>query len=204
MTESRIGRAVARATSAIETDTQITGITSTDARKSVWVYLFQFCVVRGFIGTAMVWSLYSLSTGLDNRDIWISLLSWSIGVLVPSPANLKANKYIYPIQNAPTTTTPTPHRRAWTASGMSASSVSSVRALSNHQIETKMKSQKYFKGVYDADPLPHPRFTYPWAIIVNTEKDTVQQVSCTALWYTYVWIFVYGLYHTEIKQTDAQ
>ena len=56
---------------------------------------------------------------------------------------------------------------------MSASSVSSVRALSNHQIETKMKSQKYFKGVYDADSLPHPRFTYPWAIIVNTEKDTV-------------------------------
>ena len=36
-----------------------------------------------------------------------------------------------------------------------------------------MKSQKYFKGVYDADSLPHPRFTYPWAIIVNTEKDIV-------------------------------
>ena len=53
------------------------------------------------------------------------------------------------------------------------SSVGTVRALSNHQIETKMKSQKYFKGVYDADSLPHPRFTYPWAIIVNTEKDTV-------------------------------
>ena len=110
MTGSRIGLAVARATSAIETDTQITGITLTDARKSVGVYLFQFCVVHGFIGTAMVWSLYSLSTGLDNRDIWILLLSWSISVLVPSPANLKANKYIYPIQNAvntPTTTTPT-------------------------------------------------------------------------------------------------
>ena len=107
MTESRIGRAVARATSAIETDTEITGITSSDPRKSVWVYLFQFCVLHGFIETAMVWSLYSLSTGSDNRDIWILLLSWSIGVLVPSPANLKANKYIYPIQNAPTATTPT-------------------------------------------------------------------------------------------------
>ena len=89
MTENLIGRAVVHATSSIETDTQITGVTSSDPRKSVWVYLFQFCVVHGFIGTAMIWSLYSLSVGLDKRDIWISLLSWSIGVLVPSPANLK-------------------------------------------------------------------------------------------------------------------
>ena len=85
MTESRISRAVAQATSAIETDTQITGITSSDPRKSVWVYLFQFCVVHGFIGTTMVWSLYSLSTGSDNRDIWTSLLIWSTGSFTSEP-----------------------------------------------------------------------------------------------------------------------
>ena len=76
-----------RATSAVETDTQITGITLSDPRKSVWVYLFQFCVVNGFIGTAMVWSLYSLSTGSDNRDIWIVtiVVNWCSGSFTSEP-----------------------------------------------------------------------------------------------------------------------
>ena len=45
-----------------------------------------------------------------------------------------------------------------------------VRALSNYQIESKMRHRKYFKGVYDADSLPRRTFAYPWAIIVNTKK----------------------------------
>ena len=51
--------------------------------------------------------------------------------------------------------------------------IHNIRALSNYQIEAKMQHRKYFKGVYDADSLPRRTFTYPWAIIVNTKKDTV-------------------------------
>ena len=32
-------------------------------------------------------SLYNLTQGVDNRDLWISLLSSSIGYLIPSPLN---------------------------------------------------------------------------------------------------------------------
>ena len=51
--------------------------------------------------------------------------------------------------------------------------IHNVRALSNYQIESKMRHKKYFKGVYDADSLPRRTFAYPWAIIVKTKKDTI-------------------------------
>ena len=98
MPENRLENAISRAMSSVETDTNITGVTASSPKRNMWVYLFQFSVVHIFIGTVMICSLYNLTYGADNRDIWISLLSWTIGVLVPSPSNLKANKYIYPIQ----------------------------------------------------------------------------------------------------------
>ena len=89
----------------METDTHITGVTASSPKRNIWVYLFQFSVVHGFIGTVMICSLYNLTYGAENRDIWISLLSWSCrGVLIPSPSNLKANNYIYLIQTVPPTT----------------------------------------------------------------------------------------------------
>lgn len=55
---------------------------------------------------------------------------------------------------------------------MSATCVYRIRPLSNFAIERKLKRlTTSFKGVYDADSLPHKRFAYPWAIIVNTNTD---------------------------------
>ena len=57
-------------------------------------------------------------------------------------------------------------------------SVYEIPALSNYQITHKMRHlTKHFKGVYDMDLLPRERFKYPWAIIVNTEKDTSSKVG---------------------------
>ena len=49
----------------------------------------------------------------------------------------------------------------------------SIPALTNHEIERKMKKlTKYFIGVYDNDSLPEDSFVYPFAFIANTLKDT--------------------------------
>jgi hypothetical protein len=46
-------------------------------------YMIQMTILSTCIGV----SLYKIATGGDtNRDIWISLLSSSIGVILPSPS----------------------------------------------------------------------------------------------------------------------
>ena len=45
------------------------------------MYFSQLAILTICIGT----SLYQVSTKNDNRDFWISLLSTSCGVLLPSP-----------------------------------------------------------------------------------------------------------------------
>lgn len=55
-----------------------------------------------------------------------------------------------------------------------------IPPLSNFQIANIMnhlRVKPYFKGVYDMDSLPKQRFAYPWAIIVNTEKDTTRSIG---------------------------
>ena len=39
----------------------------------------------GILSTVIAVSLYQVSTKTENREFWISLLSSSIGVLIPSP-----------------------------------------------------------------------------------------------------------------------
>ena len=53
------------------------------------------------------------------------------------------------------------------------SHIRTQRESTRQLTESNMRNQKHFTGVYDADSLPRSHFMYPWAIIVNTEKDTV-------------------------------
>ena len=61
---------------------------------------------------------------------------------------------------------------------MATNSVYMVRPLSNFAIERKLRRlTTKFKGVFDADSLPQRRYAYPWAIIVNTNTDRIDETG---------------------------
>ena len=57
--------------------------------------------------------------------------------------------------------------------------LSNVKGLTNHQLDKKLKGVlgKIYVGTNDFDSLPTPPSFTPWACIVNTLKDTENQVG---------------------------
>ncbi len=52
---------------------------------------FTYFTGMGIISMIILASLVNLSTGNSNKDIWIALLSWSIGFICPDPHRLLPN-----------------------------------------------------------------------------------------------------------------
>lgn len=44
-----------------------------------------FCQII-VIYTVIVWSLYNLTTGGDNQTLWVTLVSASLGAILPNPS----------------------------------------------------------------------------------------------------------------------
>ena len=73
---------------------------SGNPKRNLGIFITQFLVTHTTILLIIVVSLYNLTVQPTNREIWIGLVSWMGGVIVPSPGSMKANKFIYPVKSA--------------------------------------------------------------------------------------------------------
>lgn len=71
---------------------------SANPKRNLAIFLTQFLMTYTTILIIIIVSLYNLTVQSANREIWIGLVSWMGGVIIPSPASMKANKVIYPVK----------------------------------------------------------------------------------------------------------
>lgn len=73
---------------------------TSNPKKNLWVFVLQFVFIHTMIFAVLGAGLYNISVSDRGREIWVGLVSWTIGVIVPSPSSLKTNKISQPFEGA--------------------------------------------------------------------------------------------------------
>ena len=74
---------------------------SSNPKRNLTVYMTQFITVHLILFVVITVGLYNLTiTAGTNKEMWVAIVSGLIGVIVPSPAAMKGNKFIYSTKQA--------------------------------------------------------------------------------------------------------